>query len=317
MREAWETARAGGLLTADLSEWGLLAVSGADATDFLHDQLTCEVRGLGAEHSSLGAYCNPKGRVIAVFRLFRKGDAWILRLPRDVAASVGQRLESYRLRARVEVEDARPMVAVIGVGGLSAADRLRVLDLPVPDEVDGRIEKDDLVVLRVPGLFPRFELYFCPSRRQALWQALGEGSVSSGPEVWYALDLHLGLAPIHAATSEHFVPQALRLIEAGAVSLTKGCYPGQEVVSRLHHLGSSPRTAGLLLGPPGAAAEPGAVIYADGRAAGTVLEGWPGGDGRLRAMVVITRQALDGGEVRWLAPDGPVGNLLDFDPACR
>ncbi|MDQ7007093.1 MAG: hypothetical protein Q9Q40_07660 [Acidobacteriota bacterium] len=313
MTSAWETARDGGLLSADLSHWGLLAVSGADATTFLHNQLTCQVKELGAARSTLGAYCNPKGRVVSVFRLFRKGDAWILRLPGDVAGRTRQRLELYRLRARVEIEDARPLVAVIGVGGGQAPARLKELGLPVPGDVDGRVEVDDLVVLRVPGLFPRFELYCCPSRRESLWEALGAGSLQTGPEIWQALDLHLGLAPIHESTSERFVPQALRLDEVGAVSFSKGCFPGQEVVSRLHHLGSSPRIACLLLGPRGSTVEPGTEVFAEGRVAGTLLEGWPDADGHLRAMAVVGREALGRGELRWSAADGAVCRVLDFD----
>lgn len=293
-------AHGAGLLV-DLSHLGLLAVSGADATSFLHGQFTCEVQSLAEDRSSLGAYCNPKGRVLAIFRLLRKGDAWLLRLPEDIYEATRDRLAMYRLRAAVEIEDARPMVAVMGLGGEGAAEALGRAGLEPPPGV-GRIEIDDTVVLRVPGEPPRFEVYTCPSRRGELWAAFSESLCPGESFHWHRLDLLAGLPIVHHQTAEAFVPHMLNLPEAGAISFTKGCYVGQEIVSRMEHLGAPKRRAFLARGEAAEPIPPGEAIVTTGeggpREVGTVLEGWPSGEGGADLMAVIAVEAAADPEAR-------------------
>ncbi len=80
-----------------------LSVTGPDAADFLQAQLTADVNGLGAE-PKLAAWCNPKGRVIALFHARRVNDEFRLALPAALAESVQQRLLVFRFRSKVEIE---------------------------------------------------------------------------------------------------------------------------------------------------------------------------------------------------------------------
>ena len=65
-----------GLVFADLSHLGVISAQGKDAADFLQGQFSNDVRQVDESHSQLSAYCTPKGRVLALFRLFRRGDAF-------------------------------------------------------------------------------------------------------------------------------------------------------------------------------------------------------------------------------------------------
>lgn len=91
-------------------DWKLAAISarGADAASFLQGQLTCDVSAI--DGSGLGAWCNPKGRVIALFHICRLDDGFLLILPADLADDVLRRLTMYRLRSKVDlaIEAAGP-----------------------------------------------------------------------------------------------------------------------------------------------------------------------------------------------------------------
>ena len=66
-----------------LTDWALLRAHGADAAAFLQGQFSNDVTQVDEGHSQLNAYCTPKGRIIGLFRLFRRGDTFYLRLPLD------------------------------------------------------------------------------------------------------------------------------------------------------------------------------------------------------------------------------------------
>ncbi len=100
-------------MTDDRAEvpYATIAVTGTDASDFLQGQLTTDVRQLvdGAP-PVLAAWCNPKGRVIALMRLRRDGDTYRLALPAGLAAAVHDGLKRFVFRAKAgfDVVDASP-----------------------------------------------------------------------------------------------------------------------------------------------------------------------------------------------------------------
>ena len=79
-----------GLVFADLGHYGVIAVHGADAGNFLQAQLSNAVGNLDAGHSQLNAYCTPKGRMLGLMRVFHQGDSYYLRLPADTLEAVIQ-----------------------------------------------------------------------------------------------------------------------------------------------------------------------------------------------------------------------------------
>jgi folate-binding protein YgfZ len=155
----------------------LIRVSGDDAVDFLQGQLTQDVTELAAAGRQLAAWCNPKGRVIAVIRLVDMDHATGLLVPDSLAEKLVSRLQMYRLRAKVDIE---------------ASD----------EPVDNWLE---------------------PAERDP------------------ASMIEAGVAWIDAGNTEEFTPHMLNLDKLGAISFTKGCYTGQEIVARTEHLGKSKR----------------------------------------------------------------------------
>lgn len=97
----------------------LIIVSGADAAPFLNAQLTRRVDNLNENEHALAAWCNAKGRVLALFRVSRTENGYALRLPASMAAPVLQRLRMYVLRSQVQLDEAPAGT------GASALDEIR------------------------------------------------------------------------------------------------------------------------------------------------------------------------------------------------
>ena len=247
------------------SERGLLAVTWADALTFLQGQLTCDMRELSAERSLLGAFCSPKGRVIATCRIFQNQDELYLALTPALLETVRGRLSKYVLRAKVTWRDTSHDVLGIGMAGDAAATLLaEILGTALPAAPDAVIQSATaLTVLRVAGAVPRFEVYGNAAALQTLQEALAKYAQAAPAARWRWLDILAGLPSIYPATLEAFVPQMLNLDALGAISWQKGCYTGQEIVARTQYLGALKRRMYLARVASADAPPAGAALYAE------------------------------------------------------
>ena len=105
----------------DLSHLGLIAVTGADAATFLQGQVSNDLRQVSATRSLLAGYCTHQGRMLATFRLLRRGDTYYLLLPRTQLELVLKRLRMFVLRSQVVLTDASEELAALGLSGEQAA----------------------------------------------------------------------------------------------------------------------------------------------------------------------------------------------------
>jgi folate-binding protein YgfZ len=253
LRSELNAAGSGNVL-APLLDHGLIRASGTDATDFLHNLLTNDVRGLGAANARFAGMCTAKGRLLAVFLVWRDGDDFLLMLPRDVLPAILKKLSMYVLRAKVKLTDA---VGRAESGRLCLQHRSASADFGLEAcRAHGVAEYSRRAgnsagcqsLAAGPGTgrgHHRLAVGVCRDSAQSRnWQP---GSGWRSPQ---------GQARILAGTQEAFVPQMLNmeLPAVGGVSFTKGCYPGQEIVARTQYLGKVKRRSfrARLVGASGA-----------------------------------------------------------------
>jgi tRNA-modifying protein YgfZ len=195
-----------------LRSLAVVRVSGAGAESFLQGQLTSDIGRLDGR-TQLTACTTPQGRVIAVLRLRRREDGIYILMPAALGAMLIDRLRKFVLRAKVGIDllDTWSVTGIEAGAEHSADSRTPAASGPVAfDYHDGR-----LAIAR-PGA-----------------SAIDEPA----EEAWQRADIAAGLPQILPETSGHFVPQMLNLDLLDAVSFTKGCYTGQEIVARTQHLG--------------------------------------------------------------------------------
>src|SRR4051795_5772142 len=102
---------------ARLSRYGLLSVQGADAREFLHAQLTNDIRSLPPDRAALAGWCSAKGRLLASFLVVPAPEGFLLQLARDLLPAVQKRLSMFVLRSKVKIEDASDKLFQFGTWG--------------------------------------------------------------------------------------------------------------------------------------------------------------------------------------------------------
>jgi folate-binding protein YgfZ len=228
-----------------LPSYGVVLVGGRDARAFLQGQLTSDLLGLERHPGMLAAACNRQGRVVAMMRLAAAGDGVLILLRRDIAPLLVAHLSQFVLRADVTIENHNDGHAVMGL-----------LDA----EPDARWSQ---AAAAASGL----ALLVCSARRLLLAgpRAALDNTVSAlartDPADWERVGIADGEPTVHPDASALWLPQMLNLDLLGAISFTKGCYLGQEIVARAQHLGRIKRRMLRYVAPPGAALHPGQPLF--------------------------------------------------------
>ena len=271
-------------LLMPLTHLAIIEASGADATAFLHAQLSNDVQGLEPGRSLLAGYCNAKGRLYALPRLWRSGGDWRLCMPADITDTVLKRLRMFVLRSQVTLK-RRDDLTLLGVAGDGAAECLRQAGLPAPEAIDAVDSPGSASARSWPGATPRFQICTPDGAAPACWAALAADARPASASVWRLLDIDAGQPAVYAPTLEAFVPQMVNLELIGGVSFKKGCYPGQEIVARMHYLGKPSRRMYRLQAT--AAPAPGTPVLDEAeREVGTVVDAQPAADGAHLLAVV-------------------------------
>ncbi len=312
-----------GEVIADLSHLGLIAVYGEDAAAFLQGQFTGDVRQVDSGHSQLSAYCSPKGRMLANFRIFMRGDRYFLCLPRTLVEGTVKRLRMFVLRAKVTLEDASDSLVRIGFSGPQSESELRAYLGNLPPQVDEAVQAKDLTAIRLPGPHPRFEIHGELEPMKKLWTTLDVHAAPVGRDPWELLDIRAGLPMVYEQTADAFVPQMTNLQVLGGVNFKKGCYTGQEVVARMQYLGKLKRRMYRARVDASEQPQPGDGVFAEGsngQSTGKVVSARRAPDGGFELLAVLEIARTHDAPLHLGNAGGPVLELLDLpyalpDPA--
>ncbi len=305
-----------GDLFCDLSHFGIIAAYGEDATEFLQAQFTNDINLVDETHSQLSALCSPKGRMLCNFRIFRRDQTYYLVLPYELLEAALSRLRMFVLRSRVTLEDASDALMGIGASGNKIIEHLGDITGELPGNIDEAIEYKDYTIIRVAGVVPRFEVYGLLDAMQKLWQALDVHATPVGASVWELLNIKAGIPVITAGSIDAFVPQMTNMHLINGVSFTKGCYPGQEIVARMHYLGKLKRRMYRIGFDASEKPEAGTSLVTEtsteSQDIGTVLSAQQNPDGNYDALAVIQTSDAENSSLRLGDARGPEVTVLDL-----
>lgn len=276
-----------GKAIAPLPSLGIIEASGADVANFLQSQLSNDILSLADGDSRLAAYCNPKGRMLALFRVVRRQDGYLLLLPATLIDTILKRLRMFVLRSKVTLTDVSEHWARLGVCGSQAQTLLAEQGLVLPTEPDAGVWLAETALVRLRGDQPRALVLAPPQRMAALWAALAPLPQIS-EQAWRLLDIRAGVPEILPGAAEKIIPQMANLDLLGGISFTKGCYPGQEIVARMHYLGNLKRRMYRLQIATAEPPQPGTdVRTAEGSLAGEIVMAVRSLDGQSEALAVL------------------------------
>lgn len=184
-----------------------IALEGAAARAFAHAQFSGDVNALTAQHWQWNAWLTPSGRVRALLQLVDTGDGRLLAVLRGGRAeNVCASLSRYLLRTRATL---RVVTLTARAGAALTAGSTRV-------------ERGSIVL----GLGERSLRLDCTTSAEP---------DAAAQAAWRLADIDAGWPTLTAQTESQFLPPALGLERLGAVAFDKGCYPGQEIATRIHH----------------------------------------------------------------------------------
>lgn len=310
-----QRAAATGDVAVPLTHLALIGAAGADAETFLQGQFTNDVRRVDAAHSQLSGYCTPKGRLLALPRIFRRDDRLCLQLPAALAAATLTRLSRYVLRAQVALAREETLAGIGLSGPGSIATVQTALGIAPPTDADGVAQAGELTVLRIAGIHPRFMVYGPGTAMPAVWAAFTAGAVPAGAPAWNLLDILAGIPQVVPETVEEFVPQMVNLDLLDGIGFQKGCYTGQEIVARVHYRGTVKRRTYLAYIAADTAPAPGQPVNAPGaageQAAGQVVSTAPAPEGGHLCLVSLLQEHARTGGLR-LPGDGASLELRDL-----
>lgn len=256
----------------DLSHFAIIEISGDDATEFLQNQLITNMPDLKQSGWLLSAWCSPKGRILANFILFEYNAQYFLILPTMLKQIILQRLNIFVLRSKVNIRDVSEHYALIGIYGEQCSDILRAN----PEFIRHANLQflDGSLLIRMTDNTPRWILAAPIEKLTHIMNQAFLDMEQGNRSTWSLLDIEAGLPWVTEATSEKFLPQMLNLDDTGGLSYNKGCYPGQEIIARVHFRGEVKKRLYLGTGKGDITPGPGDQLeaIADGKLLGDIID---------------------------------------------
>ena len=291
-------------IMASLDDYAVIKVDGDDTMDFLQNQFSNDVRLVSESHSQLNAYCSPKGRVLSLFRVIKQDSAYYLVLPRERLQPTLNRLKMFVLRSKVTLDDASEQIGLLGIAGDAATELVSSIVPNAPQEPNDCAYAEGISVISISGNPSRYLILAGYEQLKTAWNHCKQQAIPSSEKIWAYWNVQSGLPEVLEINSDEFVPQMLNLHSLNAINFKKGCYPGQEVVARMHYLGKQKRRMYLAHINSDSAPQAGDNIYnaanaSDqdmGQSVGKVVTSTPSPDGGYDALIVMQIANVESGD---------------------
>jgi folate-binding protein YgfZ len=271
----------------------ILSINGPDTAKFLQGQLSCDIDDAFARGSSLGSHCNIKGHMLSLFRLLKTSEESVwLRMSHDIFETAAANLKKYMVFSKAEATEVSDSISGVGLLGPGAQALVEKLFGHSPSEDNGTISLSNGIVVRVPG--NRYEIWMENSALVELLKGLPIETDIGATNDWILSEIDAGLADLRSETQEAFIPQMTNFQAVGGISFTKGCYTGQEIVTRLQHRGQLKKPMYIAEVSTTEKPLPGQLISAPNKPkAGQVVLAAACGENRYRLLAVINKNLAE------------------------
>ena len=223
------------LYICPLTEQALFKIEGEQSNQFLQGQLSCDLREVSNTQCSLGAHCNPKGSMLALFRVHQVEQAYFLSVNKLNLEAAIANLNKYIMFSKADIVNLQEQWEGFGIMGEQAAQLVEQHFGQAPAEDYQQIAQSDQFVVKVPG--ERYEVWQQVSTQKPFQQQAAVAEHLQDNQYWKKQQIINAIADITPMSSATYIPQMCNLQHFNAISFKKGCYTGQEVITRLHFRG--------------------------------------------------------------------------------
>ena len=220
----------------DLSDLGIIAVSGEDASTFLQGQLSGDMNDLTNDQYIFSSLNTLKGRCVATLTIIKIEGIIHLILSKDLISSVMSTLNKYIVFSQASLHDKSDELILFGLSG-NMPSSLTLKNSTALTPKNNMSQTGTQTTLYIPGHKPRY-LFIAPyTQAKDTWLRISEEASLGSPKLWELADIEAGSVRVNAVISEQFLPHNLNLHLTGAVNFEKGCYTGQEIIARMQYRG--------------------------------------------------------------------------------
>ena len=192
-----------------LKNRALIKISGTDSEEFLQNQLSNDISKINNLDIQINAYCQHQGKIIALFWVMRSDESFLISLPNDLVDKVIARLQIFVMMSDVKIENVSGQFNQTGL---------------INESNENAFSINESLSLLIDSY------------------GVSNKEINDNSSEWTKACIDSQIPEVYLITSEKLVPQMLNLdIDEVGVNFSKGCYPGQEVVARLHYLGKAKR----------------------------------------------------------------------------
>jgi folate-binding protein YgfZ len=304
----------------DADPLGLILVTGAEARDFLHNQISSDIDLVTETRLQLSSYSTPKGRMVGIFRIIRVSNGYLLLTPRSMVLPLLERLFKFIVRADVRLADASDYFARFA---LSSENPRITGHSALPAEPGTLLQSDTLIAAQLEphGQQKRY-LLLCldPAEAMGLWQDFSADLEVAGFDALRLSEIRAGIPTLYPRNAGEFVLQMANLGPLGGVSFKKGCYPGQEIVARMQYLGKLKRRMFLATIETDQLPQPGDDLVQKGRTeadgSGKIVDAAFDSAGLCHCLYIAQIARAEAGELELLSQPGkPIHNAeLPYPP---
>ena len=199
-----------------LEHLSVIKVSGDDADEFLQGQMTQSTEAINEDLLHLTSFCNPQGRVVATALIQSWNGSYYLIVSSDLIDDLIAWLSRYILRSKVIIGKEK-----INIYGIAEYEN---------NNFDKSNIQSSNQSLKALSIDKNRSIFLSHSDKEEQLQTISK-------EDWITQDIKTGLPLINKINTIKYIPQMLNLDELNAISFSKGCYTGQEVVARVQHRG--------------------------------------------------------------------------------
>ncbi len=305
----------------DLSTRGRITLTGPDAMSFLHALVSNDVAALTRGTGCYALYLTPQGRIVADMRVYHRGDHLLLDVAAGSAPALAARLDQLIFSEDVRIDDASAALTQIRVIGEASArvlsrafdvDEAALASLGRYDQLDVR---GGFVARTDDALAPSFDVFVTADRGAEINGGLdAAGAAVLSDDVVTALRIEAGRPLFGVDMTEETIPLEAGLLDR-AISLTKGCYVGQEVIIRVLHRGGGRVAKRLVTLRFDEAVDTvpmsSDVLIADGRDVGRITSAaLSPATGRVIALGYVHRDVAEAG--KFVSANGAVAEITGF-----
>lgn len=271
-------------LVYPLSGFALLSINGDDRHSFLHGQLINDLDLIKEPAAQLSAWCNPKGQVISNFIVINTGLSYLLLFRDDLKDFVQKRLGMFIMRSDVSIKDISEQSPIFGLANINDLSFLGSNISTTAGEVQ---VNDKQVIVCHPDKSGRYLIMADNEILDSKVSELTSSKQNTDNADWQLLDILAGLPWITTRTQEQFLPQMLNLDALNGLSYQKGCFPGQEVIARLHYRGKVKKRLNLIKSLQPLSIDDNLVSEQSNSNAGIVINSATHSDNNYYALAVI------------------------------